>query len=82
TVLAYHILHTIRFKLRQKGIHSKWNTIRDILSNHVRITTNMKTKDGKMVYIRKSCQAELSHKKIYDALNLPSQPGKTTKTIL
>ncbi len=82
TVLAYHILHTIRFKLRQKEIHSKWNTIRDILSNHVRTTTSMKTKDGKMIYIRKSGQAELSHKKIYVALDLPPQPGKTTKTIL
>lgn len=82
TVLAYHILHTIRFKLRQEGICYDWETIRNLLSTHVRITTSMKTKDGKMIHIRKSCQAEPFHKKIYDALKLPSQPGKTTKTIL
>ncbi|MFH1562987.1 MAG: hypothetical protein ABIF11_06190 [Nitrospirota bacterium] len=47
-----------------------------------RITTTMKRKDGKMIHIRKSCKAEVFHKKIYDALNLPSQPGKTIKVIL
>ncbi len=31
---------------------------------------------------RKSSQAELFHKKIYDALNISSQPGKMVKTIL
>jgi len=82
TVLAYHILHTIRFKLRLKGIHHSWNTIRTLLSTQVRITTMMKRKDGKVIHIRKSSQAELSYKKIYDALNISYKPGKTLKTIL
>lgn len=72
TVIAYHILHTIRFNLRQKGIHYDWETIRNLLSTHVRISTTMKRKDGKMIHIRKSSKPELSHKEIYDALNLPS----------
>ena len=82
TVLAYHIRHTICFKLRAKGIHHDWTTIRILLSTHTRITTMMKRRDGKMIYIRKSCRPELFHKEIYAALNLPSQPGKTIKTIL
>jgi len=82
TVLAYHILHTIRFKLRLKGIHHSWNTIRTLLSTQVRITTTLKRKDGKVIHIRKSSQAELSYKKIYDALNISYKPGKTLKTIL
>jgi len=82
TVLAYHLLHTIRFKLRRNGIHLSWATIRDQLSSQVRITTTMKRKDGKMIHIRKSSRAELFHKKIYDALKLPHQPGKIVKTIL
>ena len=82
TVLAYHISHTIRFKLRQKEICYDWKTIRNLLSTHIRVTTSMKTKDGKMIHIRQSCQAEPCHKQIYAALNLSSQPGKTTKTIL
>lgn len=82
TVLAYHILHTIRSKLRGKGINYSWETIRTLLSSQVRTTTTMKRKDGKVIRVRKSTKEELFHKKIYDALNLPYRPGKTVKLIL
>lgn len=82
TVLAYHILHTIRFKLHRRGINNSWATIRTLLSKQVRATTTMKRKDGKMIHIRKSSRAELFHKKIYDALNISYQPGNIIKTIL
>ena len=81
TLLAYHLLHTIRYKLRQRGVLSCWTTIRKQLSTQLRITTTMKRKDGKVIRIRKSSKAEPSHRSIYDALNLPYQPGKTVKTI-
>ena len=82
TLLAYHILHTIRYKLRQKGIRFCWTTIRKQLSTQVRITTTMKREDGKIIHIRKSSKAEPSHEIIYDALNLPYQPGRIVKTML
>ncbi len=82
TTIAYHLLHTIRFKLRHRGIEFCWNTIRKQLSTQVRITTTMKRKDNKVIHIRKSSKAEESHKVIFDALNLSHQPGKILKTIL
>lgn len=82
TVLAYHLLHTIRFKLRQRGVRLCWTTIRQQLSTQVRVTTTMKREDGKVIRIRKSSKAEPSHQAIYDALNLTYRPGKTVKTIL
>jgi len=82
TLIAYHLLHTIRFKLRQKGVHFCWSTIRRQLSTQVRVTTTMKRQDGKIIHIRKSSKAEPSHREIYDVLNLPYQPGKTVKTML
>lgn len=81
TLLAYHLLHTIRYRLRQKGVLFGWTTIRKQLSTQVRITTTMKRKDGKVIRIRKSSKAEPSHQSIYDALNLPYQPGRSAKTI-
>ena len=81
TLLAYHLLHTIRLKLRQRGVLFCWTTIHKQLSTQVRITTTMKGKDGKVIRIRKSSKAEPSHQSIYDALNLPYQPGRTVKTI-
>ncbi len=82
TVIAYHLLHTIRVKLRQRGVRFCWTTIRKQLSTQVRITTTMKRKDNKVVHIRKSSKAEPSHQVIYDALNLSYQPGRTVKTVL
>jgi len=82
TIIAYHLLHTIRFKLRQRGVRFCWTTIRKQLSTQVRITTTMKRKDNKVVHIRKSSGAEPSHQVIYDALNLSYQPGRIVKTIL
>jgi transposase len=38
SVLAYHILHVIEQKLRSQGDHSSWDTIRDLLSTHQRLT--------------------------------------------
>jgi len=82
TVLAYHILHTIRIRLRAQGINDSWTTVRRGLATHVRVTTTMKRDDGKIIHIRKSSLPELYHKKIYDALGLVHRPGKTVKTIL
>jgi transposase len=82
TVLAYHIMHTIRYRLRSRGLDYCWTTIRNALSNHMRLTTTMKRDDGQVIHIRKSSRPEPFHVKIYDALNLPHSPGKTIKTIL
>jgi transposase len=82
TLLAYHLLHTIRFKLRQKGVRFCWTTIRRQLSTQMRATTTMKREDGKTIHIRKSSKAEAPHQAIYDALNLSYQPGEKVKTIL
>ena len=82
TVIAYHIMHTIRFKLRQKSVKFCWTTIRRQLSTHVRVTTTMKRKDNKVIKIRKSSKTEPGHEVIYDALGLSYRPGRTIKTIL
>ncbi|RLB76205.1 MAG: IS1634 family transposase [Deltaproteobacteria bacterium] len=82
TLLAYHIMQTIRTKLREKGIHFCWETVRVRLSSHMRVSTTLKREDGRVVHIRKSSRAELNHKEIYDALDLPQQLGKTLKAII
>jgi len=82
TVLAYHVLHAIRFKLRKKGIHDSWSTIRERLSMHTRNSTTQKREDGKVIHIRKSARPEPHQKVIYDALNIASVPGRMVKKIL
>jgi len=82
TMLAYHILHTIRFKLRMKGIHDSWSKIRERLSMHTRNSTTQKREDGKVIHIRKSSRPEPHQKVIYDALNMAAVPGRMVKKIL
>jgi transposase len=81
-VMAYHIMQTIRYSLKNKQISDSWSTIRKVLSTHVRITTTMKREDGRVIHIRKSSRPEPVHTRIYDALHLSHRPGKTIKTIL
>jgi transposase len=80
TVLAYHILHSIRFALRKKGIHDNWSTIRQKLSCHIRTTTTLKREDSKAIHIRKTSRPESYQKLIYQALGIAEVPGRTVKT--
>ena len=79
TLLTYTIIHTIRYKLKAKGINYSWTTIRDITENQVRVTTSAKCKDGQILYIRKSSLLNEKQKEIYNALNINHKAGSVTK---
>ena len=79
TVGSYHILHSIRTRLKQVGINYKWSTIREMLSTHCRVTNRMRTKSDEMLYIRKCSEPEPLHKLIYDSLNLDYTPCKARR---
>jgi transposase len=81
TVLADHIMQTIRVTLRHHTIYENQSTIRKALSSHVRITTIMKRDDGTVIHIRKSSSPEPFQIRIYDALHLFHRPGKTITQI-
>ncbi len=80
TLLAYSIIHTIRYKLKKEDIHYSWSTIREKLSSQVRVTTSMKCKDGSTLYIRQSTEPTQEEKEIYDALGINHQVGEVTHT--
>jgi len=80
TVLAYHLVHTIRYRLKSIDISSSWGDLRKQLEGQARVTVTMKQKDGNIVHVRKSTRPELRQQKIYTALGLSSHPGKTIIT--
>ena len=82
TLLAYHLVHTIRTQLKSQGIHDSWETIRRKLENQQRITVSLKREDGKTIHIRKTTRAEPHQKTIYDALGISASPGKIEKTLI
>ncbi|BBO79857.1 transposase [Desulfosarcina ovata subsp. sediminis] len=79
TLLAYHHVHTIRFRLKENGIHTSWSDLRKELDGQNRTTAVMRSKNGETIHVRKSTKAESRQLKIYDALGVPHSPGKVVK---
>lgn len=77
SVLAYHILHAIEFKLRRHDDHRTWATIREILSTHQRLTIEYNVKEQGKVnrhHLRLCSDPEPEHKGIYDRLGISVVP--------
>ncbi|MCD4806237.1 MAG: IS1634 family transposase, partial [Methanococcoides sp.] len=82
TLLAYHLIHTIRCQLKMINIHSSWSDLRKQLNGQDRITVSMKCQNGDTVHIRKSTRPEPRQQFIYDALGLSHYPGRTIKKVV
>ena len=80
TVLAYHMLAGILKKLRTAGIHYDWNTIREILATHIRVTTTMNTEDGHVIDVRTCTTPTEKQHTIYNKLHIKPDvhPSKNT----
>ncbi|MCX5810625.1 MAG: IS1634 family transposase [Proteobacteria bacterium] len=79
SVLAYHILHVIEQKLRSHGDNRSWDTIRDILSTHQRLTIeyDIKEQDTEKTiryHLNLCSKPEPEQKMIYHRLKLSGMP--------
>ena len=81
SVLAYHLVHTIRFQLKARGITLSWEGLRRELRGQDRVTVELKRADGATVHVRRATRAEPRQQVIYDALGLSSRPGDTEITV-
>jgi transposase len=82
TLLAYHLVHTLRYQLKQQGIDLSWQSIRHIMSRQQRLTITMPTKDKQQLFIRTTTEAETRQQKIYDALGITTDAlGKKKTTV-
>ena len=82
SVLAYHLVHTLRSQLKACGIHWSWEGLRRELNGQDRVTVELKRQDGKTVHVRKATRPEPRQQVIYDALGISTRPGRTEKTII
>ena len=81
TVLAYQFVQIIRKRLCEKGIKSRWSTLRMELASQSRVTATFKRADGCTMNIRKATLPDPGLKKIYWALGCPMQPGGMKKML-
>jgi transposase len=82
TVLAYHIIHSIRHQLKQQGVDLSWNAIREGLSSQYRLTTMLATDERQTIHVRQTSQPSQWQRKVYSLLGLAHHPGKRKVAIL
>jgi transposase len=73
SVLAYHILNTIEYKLKANCDSRSFETIRDILSTHQLITVEYNSKEEETEYrnvLRVTGESEDLQKQIYESLGI------------
>jgi transposase len=80
TLLAYHLVHTLRYQLKQQGIDLSWQSLRQIMSRQQRLTITMPTQDKAQLFIRITTEAETRQQKIYQALGMTADGLGKKKT--
>ena len=74
SVLAYHLVHSIRYQLKKTNITSSWSDLRKQLAGQNRVTISMQCKNQDVIHIRKSTRLEPRQQKIYSALGIGLHP--------
>jgi hypothetical protein len=70
SILTYHLLHSIEYMLRLQDVHSRWATIKRVVSTHDYSTVQLPTTTGPVINIRKPSMPEGIHMEIYDKLDV------------
>lgn len=79
-LLAYHLLISIEKTLLDRGIHSSWATVREILKTHQVCTVILPTSDGSTLRIRKGATPDPEVVDLYRFLAVPHNVIKPQHT--
>jgi transposase len=79
-VLAYHLLVAIETTLLNKGVHTSWATVREVLATHQVATIELPTDKGRLLRIRKGMTPDPRHLELYRLLDVPTEVMKPIKT--
>lgn len=78
-LLAYWIVNTIRYKLKQTGYNSYWTEIVRIMSTQKAITTEATNVMGEKVHLRQCSEPNKSADDIYNRLQYKKMPFRKIK---
>ena len=70
SVLAYHLLRWIGYRLETSGDLREWRTLRRLLGTHVVATTRLPLEDGREISIRKPSQPDAEQERVYALLGI------------
>lgn len=81
TVLAYHLLHYIRYRLNQAGLYHRWETVRAWLKTHRIQTSSLPREQGGAIHIRHCTTPTFEQQDVYSALGISNVPVKPKKVV-
>lgn len=73
-ILAYWLVATIRYQLKQKGCHSDWREIVRVMNTQKCVTTSVENIRDETVCIRQCTEPNKSARQIYDLMNYRHYP--------
>lgn len=81
-MLAYSLVNTIRFQLKQEGIHSGWREIVRTMNTQKAVTTLAQNNHEEVNMIRRCSEPNHQVRKIYDALKYKYAPFVKRKYVV
>ena len=81
-ILAYQVVSTIRYQLKQKNLTHDWKNIIRIMNTQKTVTNSMMNKKKQKIVIRSCSIPSVKTKQIYDALNYKYAPFYRLKSVL
>ncbi len=81
-LLAYWMVNTIRYQLKQKGINNQWSDLVRIMNTQKIVTTTMQNDYGQQIAIRQCSEPTQQIKEIYSALKYKQQPFTRKKSVV
>jgi len=81
-ILAYWLVATIRYQLKQKGIHADWREIVRTMNTQKCVTTSVVNIRNEVISIRQCTEPTQQAKKIYDHLNYKYAPFIRKKSVV
>jgi len=81
-LLAYWVVNTVRYQLKNKQINSNWTEIVRTMNTQKAVTTVAENDKEEMILIRQCSEPTPKVTQIYDALKYKSQPFKRKKFVV
>ncbi len=81
-ILAYWLVATIRYQLKQKGYNHDWREIVRTMNTQKCVTTTFKNVQGQIVSIRQCTEPTLKAKLIYSVMNYKIVPFYRKKSVV
>ena len=70
SILAYHLLCWIRYRLVEHGDPRDWKTVRRLLRTHSLVTTRLPLEDGRIIELRKPSLPDAEQAQVYQILGV------------